>query len=156
MFFLELVSWRRKRFLVRVITRANVQRLAMDNCVLSIVNNTDFFCLRVTTRHVTRVLERGLHFAGGLGELVCCYPRKFLNLRWRIPQNLMISFNCQRNFGFPNIFCSWRKCQISSKRHSQSRSSMHWTFEIHGYYLWWYCSVEWFGRVWKVWGRWEE
>ena len=26
--------------------------------------------------------DRGLHFAGGLGEL----PRKFLNLRWRIPQ----------------------------------------------------------------------
>ena len=30
-------------------------------------------------------------------------PRKILNSRWRIPQNLMISFNCQRNFGCPII-----------------------------------------------------
>ena len=85
-------------------------------------------------RHVARVLERGLHFAGGLGEL----PRKFLNLRWRIPQNLMIFFNCQRNFGYPNIFCSWRKCQTSYKRHSQRRSSMKCTFEnrhLHNYCL---------------------
>ena len=68
----------------------------------------------------------------------------------------MIFFKCQRNFGCPNIFCSWRKCQTSCKRHSQRLPSMHWTFEIHGYSMWWHCSVEWFGRVWKVWGRWEE
>ena len=80
------------------------------------------------TRHVARVLERGLHFAGGLGSS----PRKFLNLRWRIPQILMIFFNCQRNFGCPIFFCSWRKCQTSCKRHSERRSSMHWTFEYMG------------------------
>ena len=94
----------------------------------------------------------GVTFCGGSGGL----PQNFFNLRWRIPQNLMIFFNCQRNFGCPNIFCSWRKCQTSCKRHSQRRSSMHETFEIHGYYMWWYCSGEWFGRVWKVWGWWEE
>ena len=33
---------------------------------------------------------------------------------------------------------------------------MHWKFEIHGYYLSWYCSIEWFGRVWKVWGIYEK
>ena len=35
-----------------------------------------------------------LRGGGGLGEL----PRKILNSRWRTPQNLMIFFNCQRNF----------------------------------------------------------
>ena len=58
-----------------------------------------------------KILE-GVTFCGGLEEL----PRKILNSRWRIPQNLMISFNCQRNFGCPNICCSWRKCQTSCKR----------------------------------------
>ena len=83
-------------------------------------------------------------------------PRKIFKFKVANTPNLMIFFNCQRNFGCPNTFCSWRKCQTSCKRHSQRRSSIHWTFEIHGYYMWWYCSVEWFGRVWKVWGRWEE
>ena len=56
-------------------------------------------------RHVARVLERG----GGyiLRGVWGTSPRKILNSRWRIPQNLMIFFNCQRNFGCPNIFCSW-------------------------------------------------
>ena len=36
----------------------------------------------ICTRHVAKILERGLHSAGGLGEL----PRKILNSRWRIPQ----------------------------------------------------------------------
>ena len=53
-------------------------------------------------RHVARVLERGVTFCRVWGS----YPRKILNSSWRIPQNLMIFFNCQRNFGCPNIFCS--------------------------------------------------
>ena len=61
-------------------------------------------------RHVARVLERGVTFCGGVWG---SSPRKILNSRGRIPQNLMIFFNRQRNFGCPNIFCSWRKCQTS-------------------------------------------
>ena len=51
------------------------------------------------SRHVARVLERGVTFCRGLGEL----PRKKFKFKVAKPQHLMIFFNCHRNFGCPNL-----------------------------------------------------
>ena len=49
-----------------------------------------------------------------------------------------------------------QRTRFNGFKFNRRRPLMHWTFEIHGYYMWWCCRVEWFGRVWIVWGRWKE
>ena len=70
-------------------------------------------------------------FGGYILRGVCgSSPRKCLNSRWRIPQNLMIFFNYQINFGCPNIFCLWRRCQTSCKRvFPEAVFNAHWCTE---------------------------
>ena len=49
---------------------------------------------KTSHRHVARVLERGVTFCGGGGGGVWgSSPEKFFNLRWGIPQNLMIKIS---------------------------------------------------------------
>ena len=79
-------------------------------------------------------------------------PRRILNSRWWIPQNLMIFFNCQRNFGCPNIFWSWRKCQTSCKRAFPET-----VFNALNIWNTWALHECW--MIWKsldCWGRWKE
>ena len=70
-----------------------------------------FFLTFLNFRHVARVLKRGLHFAGGLGEL----PQKNFNFKVANTPKFNDFLQLSRNLGCPNIFCSRRKCQTSCK-----------------------------------------